>query len=172
MYKHNIVMYHESVISIRIVQKKKNNNNNILYECITKIHWTGKSYIRLFHYLAAGNRECFIQAIEGFFSNGSRSNRPQTKSAPSQIGPKPNRPQIKSAPVKSAPSQIGPSQIGPKSNRPQIKSLYYYVFFLFNVFHSFFHTGKSHVRHLCCFLLSTCKGKYFLNSLDTIQQNI
>ena len=144
-------MYHESVISIRIVQKKKNNNNNILYECITKIHWTGKSYIRLFHYLAAGNRECFIQAIEGFFSNCSRSNRPQTKSAP---------------------SQIGPSQIGPKSNRPQIKSLYYYVFFLFNVFHSFFHTGKSHVRHLCCFLLSTCKGKYFLNSLDTIQQNI
>jgi hypothetical protein len=96
LYKHNIVMYHESVISIRIVQKKKNNNNNILYECITKIHWTGKSYIRLFHYLAAGNRECFIQAIEGFFSNGSRSNRPQTKSAPSQIGPKPNRPQVKS----------------------------------------------------------------------------
>jgi hypothetical protein len=100
LYKHNIVMYHESVISIRIVQKKKNNNNNILYECITKIHWTGKSYIRLFHYLAAGNRECFIQAIEGFFSNGSRSNRPQTKSAPSQIGPKPNRSQIKSAPNK------------------------------------------------------------------------
>ena len=136
--------------------KRKKTNNNILYECITKIHWTGKSYIRLFHYLAAGNRECFIQAIEGFF-----------QMVAGQIGPKPNRPQIK-----SAPSQIGPSQIGPKSNRPQIKSLYYYGFFLCNVFHSFFHTGNSHVRHLCCFLLSTCKGKYFLNSLDTIQQNI
>jgi hypothetical protein len=35
--------------------------------------------------------------------NGSRSNRPQTKSAQSQIGPKSNRPQVKSAPVKSAP---------------------------------------------------------------------
>ena len=31
-----------------------------------------------------------------------------------QIGPKQNRPQ-----VKSAPSQIGPGQIGPKSNRPK-----------------------------------------------------
>ena len=107
LYKHNIVMYHESVISIRIVQKKKNNNNNILYECITKIHWTGKSYIRLFHYLAAGNSECFIQAIEGFFSNCSRSNRPQTKSAPNQIGP----------------SQIGPKSNRPQPNRPQVKSV-------------------------------------------------
>ena len=87
---------------------------------------------------------------------GPKPNRPQVKSAPNQIGPKSNRPQVKSAPVKSAPDQI-------------IVLLW---FFLFNVFHSFFHTGKSHVRHLCCFLLSTCKGKYFLNSLDTIQQNI
>jgi hypothetical protein len=45
----------------------------------------------------------------------------------------------------------------------KIKSLYYYVFFLFNVSHSFFNTGKSHVRHLCCFLLSTCKGKAWLD---------
>ena len=149
LYKHNIVMYHESVISIRIVQKKKNNNNNILYECITKIHWTGKSYIRLFHYLAAGNRECFIQAIEGFFSNGSRSNRPQTKSAPSQIGPKPNRPQIK-----SAPSKIGPSQIGPKSNRPQIKSLYYYGFFYLMCFTLFFTPG-NHMSAIC--VVSYCQ---------------
>ena len=35
----------------------------------------------------------------------------------------------------------------------------------------FFQTGKSHVRHFCCLLLSTCKVKYFLNCLDTIQQN-
>ena len=41
-------------------------------------------------------------------NKGSRSNRPQTKSAQSQIGPKSNRSQVKSAPVKSAPSQIGP----------------------------------------------------------------
>ena len=133
LYKHNIVMYHESVISIRIVQKKKNNNNNILYECITKIHWTGKSYIRLFHYLAAGNRECFIQAIEGFFSNGSRSNRSQTKSAP---------------------YQIGPSQIGPKSNRPQIKSLYYYGFFYLMCFTLFFTPG-NHMSAIC--VVSYCQ---------------
>ena len=82
---------------------------------------------------------------------GSRSNRPQTKSAP---------------------SQIDPSQIGPKSNRPQIKSLYYYGFFYLMCFTLFFHTGKSHVCHFCCLLLSTCKVKYLLNSLDTIQQNI
>ena len=101
LYKHNIVMYHESVISIRIVQKKKNNNNNILYECITKIHWTGKSYIRLFHYLAAGNRECFIQAIEGFFQMVAGQIGPQI-----QIGPKSNRPQSNRPQVKSAPDQI------------------------------------------------------------------
>ena len=129
--------------------------------------------------LYTSNRECFMQAIENAlykllkgFSNGSRSNRPQTKLAPSQIGPKSNLPQIKSAPVKSAqvksaPVKSSPSQIGPRSNHCIIM-----LFFLFNVFHFFFHTGKSHVRHLCCFLLSTCKGKYFLNSLDTIQQNI
>ena len=48
-----------------------------------------------------------LSKIEGWFV-GSRSNRPQTKSTqsqigPSQIGPKSNRPQ-----VESAPSQIGP----------------------------------------------------------------
>jgi hypothetical protein len=37
---------------------------------------------------------------------GSRSNWPQTKSAPSQIGPKSNRPQSNRPQVKSAPDQI------------------------------------------------------------------
>ena len=54
--------------------------------------------------------QCSLYSIRG----GSRSNRPQTKSVPSQN------------------CQISPSQIGPKSNRPQTKSLYYYVF-LFNL---------------------------------------
>jgi hypothetical protein len=62
---------------------------------------------------------------------GSRSYRPQTKSAacqigPSQIGPKSNRPKVKSA----------PNQIGFKSNRPQ-----------------------SNRPHFCCLLLSTCRVK-------------
>ena len=144
LYKHNIVMYHESVISIRIVQKKKNNNNNILYECITKIHWTGKSYIRLFHYLAAGNRECFIQAIEGFFSNGSRSNRPQTKSAPNQIGP----------------SQIGPKSNRPQSNRPQVKSVPDQIivllgFFFYLMCFTLFFTPGNHMSAIC--VVSYCQ---------------
>ena len=71
-----------------------------------------------------------------------------------------NRPQ-----TKSVPSQIGPSQIGPRSNHCIIMVFFY-------CFTPFFHTGKSHVRKFFCLLLSTCKVKYFLNSLDTIQQNI
>ena len=150
-------MYHESVISLHVpvVQKKK--TTIIIYFTSALPKFTGpENHIFV----------CFItwlQAIENAlykllkgFSNGSRSNRPQIKSAPNQIGP-----------GQIGPSQIGPSQIGPRSNHCIIM-----FFFLFNVFHFFFHTGKSHVRHLCCFLLSTCKGKYFLNSLDTIQQNI
>ena len=71
-----------------------------------------------------------------------------------------------------------PSVNGSRSNRPQVKSapdqiivLLCFYFYLM-CFTLFFHTGKSHVRHFCCFLLSTCKVKYFLDSLDTIQQNI
>jgi hypothetical protein len=52
---------------------------------------------------------------------GSRSNRPQVKSAPSQIGP----------------SQIGPKSNRPKSNRPQVKSapdqIIVLLCFLFNL---------------------------------------
>ena len=84
--------------------------------------------------LATSRDKSMITSTSTFY--GSRSYRPQTKSAqvksaacqigPSQIGPKSNRPK-----VKSAPNQIGPSQIGPKSNRP----------------------------HFCCLLLSTCRVK-------------
>jgi hypothetical protein len=38
-----------------------------------------------------------------------------------------------------------------------------------NVFHSFFQTGKSHVRHFGCLLLSTCKVKYFNKIIKYIQ---
>ena len=57
-------------------------------------------------------------------------------------------------------------------NRPRSNHCIIMLFFYLMCFTLFFHTGKSHVRHFCCFLLSTCKVKYFLNSLDTIQQNI
>ena len=60
---------------------------------------------------------------------------------------------------------ISNSQIGPRSN-------HCFIMFFFYRFTLFFHTRKSHVRQFCCLLLSTCKVKYFLNSLDTIQQNI
>ena len=67
-------------------------------------------------------------------------------------------------------------QISPKPNRSQVKSapdqIIVLLWSFFYCFTPFFHTGKSHVRQFCCLLLSTCKVKYFLNSLDTIQQNI
>ena len=48
---------------------------------------------------------------------GSRSNRPQTKSAQSQIGP----------------SQIGPKSNRPQSNRPQVKSAPFLLFTIVNM---------------------------------------
>ena len=60
-------------------------------------------------------------------------------------GSRSNRPQVKSTPVKSA----------PRSNHCIIMGFFYLMCFTL-----FFHTGKSHVRHFCCLLLSTCKVKY------------
>jgi hypothetical protein len=74
-------------------------------------------------------------AVSLHVSEGSRSNRPQTKSAPDQI------------------------------------IVLLNGFFYLMCFTLFFHTGKSHVRHFCCLLLSTCQVKYFLNSSEHRNRN-
>ena len=64
---------------------------------------------------------------EGYVKYGSRSNRPQTKSDPSQIGPRSNRPQSNRFQVVPAPSRFGL-----KLNTFELKytSVYHFKMFL------------------------------------------
>ena len=145
LYKHNIFMYHESVISLHVpvVQKKK--TTIIIYFTSALPKFTGpENHIFV----------CFItwlQAIENAlykllkgFSNGSRSNRSQVKSAPNQICPKSNRPRSNR-----------PKSNRPQSNRSQIKSLYYYGGFFYLMCFTFFFTPGNHMSAIC--VVSYCQ---------------
>ena len=90
-----------------------NNNNMTINDCKSNaVHFRLPSMERSKYIFKCGDMNIEVKnnyTYLGLILNeflGSMSNRPQTKSAPSQIGPKSNRYQVKSAQVKSAPDQI------------------------------------------------------------------